>query len=953
MNIDARNQAHPRRLALAVLATLLLALLWLPLELGAQAPAIDFGQPPPQWSESGYGYWTRSNEYLPTGRIGYIARLTSGEMVDYQGGETIQTDASLIVDSGSGEVLAGFGGRMTERIQCEPLKDDRPVVPQVKVTEGQFHGYPATVVEGYCRYPSYAYPIVTCDLAGNCAPDTSSGVQENWEGGYTYLARLTCFETTPGGPCTLVQEGITAWTEGPAALGENAEQAGFETLVAEVDDWKTRWSITGAGPPEPSPTPERKLTVVGYDGTDTVHMPLTFAIKAEENGKPLANERIGFRFLGDVKCLADEYATWDVGSQRWQPVNQNLAVDQTLQAVTNADGELVLRTVLDFGRMRLFDKKLPCTIELHTAMAAKPGEYDTLIEQRFPVTIRHPVFIRDVFFWAAKDPMGKSRWIRTSVLNNMPYDQYVDMEYGRRLDAQGKYPFAAYPGSWDVLSRVHIAAPGSSDYTKFEPPSTKTDYFYPLTGGSKVLISLHDDLHCGECGAFMQPGDGIAVAVMWADGMHGLIAQRNESVKAVYVTFGDGSHYGAQTSEESEWTRFAVSQGADFLIKGGLVLGATWIGGPVAGAWTAMIIEVYQSVSDVSELAQLGSSKKMIVFRSEASLTDNPDETMTLYNFAGSPSVMDDTGNEVFAGVGEAIDFAYDGPIQPAVAQRAPPAALEMQVVLSQESGPYGGAVDYPLDDAVPASPGGAVDYPPEVVSIPPDDLSLPLLFCGGLGSILVIGTVVVIGTRSRKKGRALPPGPNPVSAPGPAPVQTQRPPAPAVSCPHCGQAVKPGIRFCKACGGSLASASPPSRHRASPQPAQGAAGWQLLVVSGPGAGQRYPLGPKTSLGRSRDNSIQLEDTQSSRDHALFQQTSGGYVVQDLGSTNGTLVNGQRIRQAVAVKPGDRLQIGNTVLQVIGPVRAEPTAAGPTCPHCGQPVGDGVRFCRHCGQTLP
>ena len=785
MNTGFRNHALLRRLALVVLAALFLDLLVPLLVSRAQPPVIDFGQIPTLWGGSGLGYWTRPEEIRSTGRTGYIGRLNTGEMVE-NGEEKIYSGADLSVEYGV-DVRAGFGERVTAGVESATLSDGRKVNPQVKVTEGEFYGYRATIVEIIYTYPSYSY------TGGGFEGD---GVQERWEGGSTFLRRVTCFEARPSGPCTTVREAISAYTSPAGALGENAERDAYNALADELDAWKATWTITG------SKQVERTLTVTGYDGTDTVHMPLTFALKAEENGQPLANESISFRFLGDVTCLADEYATWDAGSQSWQPVTQNLAVDQNLQAVTDAKGELKLRTVLDFGRMRLFGKKLPCTIELYAAMAAKPAENDTLIEQRTSVTIRHPVFIRDVFFLAAKDPTGNSRWIRANLLDKSPYDQYVVTGYGRRLDV----PAAAYPGSWEVVSRVYVAAPGSSEYASLKPPATETDYFYPLAGGSKLLISLHDDLYCGTCGANMQPGDGIAVAVMWADGVNGLFSERFVNDKAAEVMFGDGSQYGVRTSEESEWTRFAISQGTDVLVKGGLVLGATWLGGPAAGAWTALIVETWQSTADMSELVEMGISKKLVTFRSEASLTGNPDGSITLYNFAGSPSVTDEAGNEVFAGEGEAVNFAYDGPIQPAVAQEAPPAALDLQAVLSQEPGPTGGAVEPPVDavpesgggsveppvDAVPESSRGAVELPVAPGPESSDDTRWPLLVCGGLVGILVAGALVVIGTRSRKKRQAPSPRPRPAGASGPVPVEIQRPPADAALCPHCGSGVRP-----------------------------------------------------------------------------------------------------------------------------------------------------------------
>lgn len=896
-----------------LLVALLLVQFCLPPGFSAQAPTVDVGQLPAGWGPSVVGMWTRPTEYQESGRVGNTAVRPGGDSSAFETKETIVSEADLGIEYSSDQVLAGFAERASAG-SCAPLKDGTPVAMKVEVSEGQFHGYPATVVTQICSYPSYAH---RSDVYAQ-----EEGL-DMWEGGVTSMQRLTCVETTPGGPCTLIWEIMGAWVNAPFCLGENAERPVFDALVAQVDAWKTRWTITVAGQPAPPLPPERTLTIVGYDGTDTEHMPLSFVLRAEENGKPLANEPIQFRFLGQVMCLADKYGIWD--GQKWQVVQGvNLAADENLWATTNAQGELTLRALLDFGRMNRSDVnlKLPCSVELWAAIAAQAGSQEEFVQQRTGVTIRHPVFVRQVYFWPSQDPSGKSKWTRTSLLVPNPYAthyQFVDPKYGNRWNEAGNYPFAAYPEAQEINKRVRITTPGGADRAFFVPPSFDKDYFYPLAGGSRILIDLGDSSSQGEYSARMLPGDGIAVELLWADGVSGLFAHRSPRSGAgplgAYVTFGDGSNHSAQTSEEADWVRFAVSQGTDVLIKGGLVLGATWLGGPVAGAWTLMLVETYQTLSTVSELVDLGTSKKLIVFRSEAALTYDPDSTMTLYTFAGSPSVVDDAGREVFAGQGEAISFTYEGPVQPAVSMAAPAAALEMQAVLSQEAGPYGGALVYPVD-ALPAPPsdlspelgseGGAVRDPIGVVPPSNAGLLVPLL-CGGGGGLLAIGLALAVRARSRKRSRSQEPAPDLL----PARAQLSR-----------------------------------------PAPVREATGWQVLIVEGPATGQRYPLGPNTSLGRSKDNGIPLRDAQASRHHALFSQAGGGCRVQDLGSTNGTRVNGQRIAQAVAVQPGDRVQIGNTVLQILGPAGIEPATAEPLCPRCGQPVGEEVRFCRHCGQSL-
>jgi pSer/pThr/pTyr-binding forkhead associated (FHA) protein len=76
----------------------------------------------------------------------------------------------------------------------------------------------------------------------------------------------------------------------------------------------------------------------------------------------------------------------------------------------------------------------------------------------------------------------------------------------------------------------------------------------------------------------------------------------------------------------------------------------------------------------------------------------------------------------------------------------------------------------------------------------------------------------------------------------------------------------------------------------------------------------RYPLSPeRTSIGRSRDNSIRLADERASRRHARVDLQQGTFVISDLDSANGTFVNGQRI-QRHALRSGDEIRIGDTQL---------------------------------------
>ncbi len=92
------------------------------------------------------------------------------------------------------------------------------------------------------------------------------------------------------------------------------------------------------------------------------------------------------------------------------------------------------------------------------------------------------------------------------------------------------------------------------------------------------------------------------------------------------------------------------------------------------------------------------------------------------------------------------------------------------------------------------------------------------------------------------------------------------------------------------------------------------ASGFRLSMQQGPRPGQIFDLNkPVIIIGRESDNDIVLEDPQVSRHHARLSEQAGGYVVEDLGSTNGTFLNGRRITSATPISPGDTLGLGDTV----------------------------------------
>ena len=87
-----------------------------------------------------------------------------------------------------------------------------------------------------------------------------------------------------------------------------------------------------------------------------------------------------------------------------------------------------------------------------------------------------------------------------------------------------------------------------------------------------------------------------------------------------------------------------------------------------------------------------------------------------------------------------------------------------------------------------------------------------------------------------------------------------------------------------------------------------------LTVTRGPEVGERYDIGATTvTIGRYGECDIQVRDTWVSRWHARVSWNGIEYVIEDLGSTNGTYVNGQRVGAPRALRSGERLQLGERV----------------------------------------
>ncbi|MEO8093272.1 MAG: FHA domain-containing protein [bacterium] len=91
-----------------------------------------------------------------------------------------------------------------------------------------------------------------------------------------------------------------------------------------------------------------------------------------------------------------------------------------------------------------------------------------------------------------------------------------------------------------------------------------------------------------------------------------------------------------------------------------------------------------------------------------------------------------------------------------------------------------------------------------------------------------------------------------------------------------------------------------------------------LVIREGVEAGKEIPLEGSLTVGRAEDADLVLDDQGISRTHARLTADPAGPLIEDLGSTNGTFVNGQRVTGAHRLSGGDEIQMGAAVVEVVG-----------------------------------
>jgi pSer/pThr/pTyr-binding forkhead associated (FHA) protein len=113
------------------------------------------------------------------------------------------------------------------------------------------------------------------------------------------------------------------------------------------------------------------------------------------------------------------------------------------------------------------------------------------------------------------------------------------------------------------------------------------------------------------------------------------------------------------------------------------------------------------------------------------------------------------------------------------------------------------------------------------------------------------------------------------------------------------------------------AAASRGGRRRAEPGPTL-PPGPSTLVVRGSGDARprTVRLTASMTVGRAPECDLRLDDTYASQQHARLYAKNEHWFVEDLGSTNGTFVNDQKLAAPAMLQPGDRVRVGQTVLEL-------------------------------------
>lgn len=110
---------------------------------------------------------------------------------------------------------------------------------------------------------------------------------------------------------------------------------------------------------------------------------------------------------------------------------------------------------------------------------------------------------------------------------------------------------------------------------------------------------------------------------------------------------------------------------------------------------------------------------------------------------------------------------------------------------------------------------------------------------------------------------------------------------------------------------------------------------FQLVMKTGPAPGRTHVIEKsEVSIGRDAGSEVFVNDVEVSREHARMTEQAGNYILEDLGSTNGTFINGQRLVGQRVLQPGDTITLGERVSFSFEAIPFDPNATqvSPTSP---------------------
>lgn len=343
-------------------------------------------------------------------------------------------------------------------------------------------------------------------------------------------------------------------------------------------------------------------------------------------------------------------------------------------------------------------------------------------------------------------------------------------------------------------------------------------------------------------------------------------------------------------------------------------------GKPVAGGVVTLTDSARGSSRRILDRSSLGTAEFDMVPSGAGTLTVTPEGGTATTKQVNIDLARGDTAQsipvalpEVTAVVEPAAGSAPVAPRAPAPAAGTPAAGTPPAAV---PPSPPAAVPAVPATQPLPTAPSGGGDLGGTLIGF----LFLAALLYGIIAYMKTRGITVemlikklgvqpdavAVGGGSLAGANTAGAAPAPGTAPAPPPVV-----ADPNQCPFCGQMKAPdGTCACTVTRGAAPGfTGAPAFGGLTGAPAAGA---RLVGIAGTYLGQVFPLSGTAVIGREPTNGVPLDrDHTASRRHAQISEQGGAYVIQDLGSANGTFVNGARVAEA-PLRPGDEIGIGGS-----------------------------------------